>query len=148
MSGKKKNETQLVTRHTISEEKNKKIKILLAEDNIVNQKLALRLIEKLGYKADAAANGQEAVNALEIIDYNLVLMDVQMPVMDGYEATIKIRDPHSNVINHDVKIIALTAHAMKGDRDKCIEVGMNDYLAKPINPNELYNILEQYLLEE
>ena len=141
----KKEEKQLVTRHTIAEGKNKKIKILLAEDNAINQKLALRLLEKFGFKADAVASGEEAVKALEMIDYNLVLMDIQMPVMDGYEATKAIRDPNSNVINHDVKIIALTAHAMKGDREKCVEAGMDNYLAKPIKPEELYNILEQYL---
>ena len=91
------------------------------------------------------ANGEEAVKALEMINYDVILMDIQMPVMDGYEATKIIRDPDSNVLNHDVKIIALTAHAMKVDRDKCIEAGMDDYLSKPINPNEFYNIIEQNL---
>ena len=141
----KNNDQQLITRHSISDEKSKKMRILVAEDNIINQKLALRLLEKFGYQADAVANGKEAVNALEMIKYNLVFMDVQMPVMDGFKATKIIRDPGSKVLNHDVNIIALTAHAMKGDREECIKAGMNDYLSKPINPNELYSIIEEYL---
>ena len=145
LSQEKKLERQLITRHYISDEKNKKIKILVAEDNVINQKLALRLLEKFGYQADAVANGEEAVRALEMIDYDIVLMDVQMPIMDGYKATGKIRDPESKVLNHDVNIIALTAHAMKGDREECIKAGMNDYLSKPINPNELYSIVDKYL---
>ena len=142
-SEKKKYDQQLITRHTISDRKNKKIKILLAEDNIINQKLALRILEKFGYQADAVANGEEAVKALELINYDIVFMDIQMPVLDGYKATRIIRDTGSKVLNHDVKIIALTAHAMKSDREKCIEAGMNDYLSKPLNPNELYSMIEQ-----
>ena len=135
----------LVTRHSILDEKNKKIKILVAEDNIINQKLVLRLLEKFGFKADAAANGEEAVKALKMINYDIIFMDIQMPVLDGYEATRVIRDPDSDVLNHNVKIIALTAHAMKGDREKCIEERMDGYLSKPIDPQELYNIMEQYI---
>lgn len=145
---KRKDETEekpLITRHTIIDDKLKKAKILIAEDNIINQKLALRLLEKFGYQADAVVNGREAINALEIIKYDIVLMDIQMPVMDGYEATRKIRDPGSKVLNHDVKIIALTAHAMKGDREKCLENGMDDYVIKPINPNELYSVIDKHL---
>ncbi|MBN1908043.1 MAG: response regulator [Deltaproteobacteria bacterium] len=138
-------EQPLVTRHTLSDDRVKKVKILLAEDNIINQKLALRLLEKFGFQADAVANGEEAVKALELINYDIVLMDIQMPVMDGYRATSVIRSPESKVINHEVKIIALTAHAMKGDREKCLEAGMDNYLSKPINPNELYSVIDQYL---
>jgi CheY-like chemotaxis protein len=136
---------QLVTRHTILDERRKKIRILLAEDNIINQKLALRLLEKFGYRADAVANGNEAVKALEMIPYDIVLMDIQMPEMDGFEATKIIRDPQSKVLNHVVTIIALTAHAMKGDRDECIEAGMNDYLSKPIDPNKLHDLFDKYI---
>jgi len=138
---------QLVTRHTILDVRRKKTRILLAEDNIINQKLALRLLEKFGYRADAVANGHEVVKALEMIPYNVVLMDIQMPEMDGFEATKIIRDPQSKVLNHDVTIIALTAHAMKGDRDQCMEAGMNDYLSKPIDPNKLYDLLDKYIPE-
>jgi CheY-like chemotaxis protein len=138
-------EKPLVTRHTLSDDRVKKVRILLAEDNIINQKLALRLLEKFGFQADAVANGEEAIKALEIINYDIVLMDIQMPVMDGYRATAVIRRPESKVLNHDVKIIALTAHAMKGDREKCLEAGMDSYISKPINPNELYSVIDQYL---
>ncbi|NLD38024.1 MAG: response regulator [Desulfatiglans sp.] len=135
----------LITRHTLSDERVKKVKILLAEDNIINQKLALKLLEKFGFQADAVANGEEAVKALEMINYDIVLMDIQMPVMDGYRATAVIRSPESKVLNHNVKIIALTAHAMKGDREKCLEAGMDYYISKPINPNELYSVIDQYI---
>ena len=120
-------------------------RILLAEDNITNQQVATRLLKKLGLKADAVANGIEAIKALEMIDYDLVLMDVQMPEMDGLEATRKIRDRHSAVRRHDIPIIAMTANAMQGDREKCLDVGMNDYLAKPVNPRALEEVLTQWL---
>jgi two-component system sensor histidine kinase/response regulator len=136
---------QLVTRHTILDKRRNKARILLAEDNIVNQKLTLRLLEKFGYRADAVANGNEAVKALEMIHYDIVLMDVQMPEMDGFEATKIIRNPQSKVLDHDVTIIAMTAHAMKGDRDQCIEAGMNDYLSKPIDPNKLNDLVDKYI---
>jgi PAS domain S-box-containing protein len=128
---------QLVTRHTIVEDKKRRIRILLAEDNSVNRKLALHLLEKFGFQADAVANGREAVQALEMAPYDLVLMDLQMPEMDGIEATRAIRDTRAKVKNREVPIIALTAHAMSGDRERCLREGMNDYVAKPIEPEEL-----------
>jgi signal transduction histidine kinase/DNA-binding response OmpR family regulator len=127
----------LVTKHSLNEASKQRIRILLAEDNKINQLVALNLLKKFGYRADAVANGQEAVQALEMICYDLVLMDVQMPEMDGFEATQIIRDADSKVSNHRVPIIALTAHAMKGDREKCLGAGMDDYATKPINPQEL-----------
>jgi two-component system, sensor histidine kinase and response regulator len=139
------NRRQIVTRYTISEEKRKKTRILLVEDNIINQKLALKLIEKFGFKADSAANGKEAIKALESFRYDIVLMDIQMPEMDGLEATRIIRDPSSSVIDHSVKIIAMTAHAMQGDRDRCINAGMNDYTIKPIRPQELLDAIERQI---
>ncbi len=138
----------IVTRYTLEEDKKRRIRILVAEDNIVNQKVALRLLENLGFRADAVANGKEAVIALEAIPYDLVLMDVQMPEMNGFEATGMIRDSKSKVSNHDVPIIAMTAHAMKGDREKCLESGMDDYISKPVSDTALHEVLEKYITLE
>jgi CheY-like chemotaxis protein len=134
-----------VTRYTISEARKRKVRILIAEDNIINQKLALRLIEKFGYHADAVANGREALQALESIPYDLVLMDVQMPEMDGIEATRIIRDLQSRVLNHRIPIIAMTAYAMTGDRELCLKAGMNDYVSKPIHPQKLLETVEKQI---
>ncbi len=123
-------------------------RLLLVEDNITNQKVALGILRKLGLAADAVANGAEAISALETIPYDLVLMDVHMPVMDGLEATTYIRDPRSAVLDHDVPIIAMTADAMAGDREKCLAVGMNDYVTKPVTPQSLSERLESWLASE
>jgi PAS domain S-box-containing protein len=120
-------------------------RILLVEDIVTNQLVVLAILKKLGMHADVAANGQEAVQALESIPYDLVLMDIQMPVMDGYEATRRIRDPRSAVRHHAIPIVAMTAHAMQGDRESCLEVGMNDYIAKPITPKQLREALDRWL---
>ena len=138
----------LVTRHVLKEAKKQNFKILLVEDNKVNQVLALRLLKKWGFNGEAVANGQEAINSLSMIPYDLVLMDVQMPVMDGLEATRRIRGGKTDVINPGVPIVAMTAHAMKGDRQRCLEAGMSDYLSKPINPDALLEVLEKYLPQE
>ncbi len=120
-------------------------RILLAEDNITNQQVALGILKKLGLRADAVANGAEAVKALESIPYDLVLMDVQMPVMDGLEAARRIRSPESKVRNRAIPILAMTAHAMQGDRERCLEAGMNDYLSKPVSPQALAEALARWL---
>ncbi len=125
-----------------------KARILLAEDNITNQQVALGILKKMGLRADAVANGAEALTALETIPYNLVLMDVQMPVMGGYEATRLIRDSKSAVLNHQVPVIAMTAHAMQGDRERCLASGMNDYVTKPVSPQALADVLRLWLTEE
>ncbi len=140
----------IVTRHTARETLNLfagcKARILLAEDNITNQQVALGILKKLGLRADAVANGAEALKALETIPYDLVLMDVQMPVMDGIEATHQIRDSESaHLPNHRIPIIAMTAHAMQGDRDRCLEAGMDDYVSKPVVPRALAGVLEKWL---
>ncbi|QBZ82101.1 Polar-differentiation response regulator DivK [Hydrogenovibrio crunogenus] len=106
-------------------------KILLVEDNLVNQKVAVALLEKMGYQADITANGQEALEALAQTPYDLILMDCQMPVKDGYETTRAIRALDNPL--SDIPIIAMTANAMAGDDEKCYEAGMNDYMTKPIN---------------
>jgi len=133
---------------TPQEQRRNKFSILVAEDNIVNQKVAIRLLEKFGYRADAVANGKEAVHSLEKIPYDLVLMDVQMPEMDGLSATRAIRDPQSRVLDRKISIIAMTAHAMKEDRERCLEAGMDDYISKPVVPQVLKDILEKYLKHE
>jgi PAS domain S-box-containing protein len=135
----------IVTQYTVAESSRHGIRILLAEDNTINQKVAQALLNKLGYKADVVANGLEAVRALELINYDLVLMDCLMPEMDGFKATVMIRDAASNVLNHAVPIIAMTANAMMGDREDCIAVGMNDYLAKPVKKENLAEVLEKWL---
>ncbi|MCP4266491.1 MAG: response regulator [Candidatus Brocadiaceae bacterium] len=136
----------IVTQYSISEDQKKRVRILLAEDNIVNQKVVMHILEKkLGYHADIATNGKVALDYLEKMNYDLVLMDCQMPEMDGYEATQRIRDGDSTVRNHKVPIIAMTANAMKGDREKCLEVGMDDYITKPIKIEKLVDTIERYI---
>ncbi|MCP4548558.1 MAG: PAS domain S-box protein [bacterium] len=124
------------------------VRILLAEDNRINQKVVQGILKKLGLTADAVANGAETVKALRAIPYDLILMDVMMPEMDGMEATRLIRDPRNAFPNPDIPIIALTANAMQGDRERCLEAGMDDYLAKPIVMLELAAMLEKRLPEQ
>ncbi len=136
-----------VTRHDIPEKKTKDCLVLLAEDNPVNQKVAIRLLEKEGYRVDVVANGKEAVDALSQPGspaYDMVLMDIQMPEMNGLEAATVIRNPLSPVLNKAIPIIAMTANAMTGDRERCLESGMNDYVSKPINQKILYETLAKY----
>ena len=139
---------RIVTRHAVREMRRGALRILLAEDNVTNQQVALGILRKLGLRADAVADGVEAVRSLETIPYDLVLMDVQMPEMDGFEATGRIRDPGSAVLNHAVPIIAMTAHAMQGDRERCLEAGMDDYVTKPISPEALAEALDRWLPRE
>ena len=119
------------------------LRILLAEDNLVNQRLAMRLLEKRGHQVTLAGNGQAAVAATEKDKFDLVLMDLQMPEMDGFEATAALRGREKETGIH-LPVIALTAHALKGDRERCLEAGMDGYLSKPIRPQELDAILEIY----
>jgi CheY-like chemotaxis protein len=116
-------------------------KVLLAEDNPVNQVVAAKLLEKRGHRVTTAANGREAVAAIEREAFDLVLMDVQMPEMDGIEATAIIRQAENGTGRH-VPIFALTAHAMKGDAERCHVAGMDGYLSKPIHPADLYAIVD------
>jgi CheY-like chemotaxis protein/HPt (histidine-containing phosphotransfer) domain-containing protein len=138
----------IVTRHTVREMRRGSVRILLAEDNITNQQVAMGILKRLGLRADAVANGTEVLKALETLPYDLVLMDVQMPEMDGLEATLHIRNPQSAVRNHHIPIIAMTANAMQGDREKCLESGMNDYVSKPVSPQALAEALEKWLPKE
>ncbi len=118
--------------------------VLVAEDNGVNQRLIGRLLEKRGHRVTLVANGREALDALDKEAFDLVLMDVQMPEMDGYEATQALRAKENGTGAH-IPVVALTAHAMKGDRERCLAAGMDDYMAKPIHPHELDAILDKHL---
>jgi CheY-like chemotaxis protein len=136
----------LVTRFSLHDarEPERVLRVLLAEDNAVNRLLATRLLEKRGHKVVVATNGREAVDALDRGGFDLVLMDVQMPEMDGFEATAAIRKKEQGTGVHQT-VVALTAHAMKGDRERCLDAGMDGYLSKPIRPQELDDLLERYM---
>ena len=121
------------------------LQILLAEDNVSSQKVAKQMLKRLGYKADIVANGIEALQALERQPYDLVLMDIRMPEMDGLQATRIIRQRWPD---NGPKIIAITAYALQGDKEKCIEAGMDDYISKPIKVNELAEVLKKYQITE
>lgn len=131
------------TRHTLREEQ-RRLHILLAEDNPVNQVLALRLLEKRGYTVTVAPNGRQALAELEEQPYDLVLMDVQMPEMDGFEATAAIRAKEAPGGRH-IPILAMTAHALKGDEERCIAAGMDGYVSKTIRTSELFSAIEKLL---
>jgi PAS domain S-box-containing protein len=152
-----------ITRLPIQEIRKNAFRILLAEDNIVNQQVALGILKKVGFRADVVANGLEVIKALETIPYDLVLMDVQMPEMDGYEATRQIRNPawrdlltaasggispQTGLANHQIPVIAMTANVMQGDREKCLAAGMNDYISKPICAESLVNVIDKWLPQE
>jgi CheY-like chemotaxis protein len=116
----------------------------LAEDNLVNQKLALRLLEKRGFEVTVVGDGRAALDALEKGTFDAILMDVQMPDMDGFEATAAIREKEKSTGAH-IPIIAMTAHALKGDEQRCLAAGMDAYVSKPIRTAELFKIIEDQL---
>jgi signal transduction histidine kinase/DNA-binding response OmpR family regulator len=142
-------ETAMITRHTLREQTrpNKMLKILLAEDNLINQKLATRMLEKRNHTVVVAANGKEALTALEQASFDLVLMDMQMPEMDGFEATTLLRQSEQGTGDHQ-PVVAMTALAMHGDRERCLAVGMDGYLSKPIRPQELDDLLDGYITQK
>ncbi len=125
------------------------LRVLLCDDNLINQKVALRLLQQMGYKADVANNGLECLLALQRQPYDIIFMDVQMPEMDGLEATRQIRqrqkDPaESGNFKMNIAIVAMTANAMQGDREKCLAAGMDDYVAKPVRPEDIRLVLERW----
>ncbi|MBF0202065.1 MAG: response regulator [Desulfamplus sp.] len=139
----------ITTRHSVRDIRDlfagRGIRILLAEDNITNQQVALGILKKLGLRADAVANGIEVLEALRTLPYDMVLMDIQMPEMDGIEATREIRSIRSPVTHRNIPIIVMTAYVMAGDREKFIEAGMNGYVSKPIDPLALADELNKWL---
>ncbi len=139
-------EARIVTRHTVAETgEHRDKRILLVEDNVTNQFVATKILEKLGYRPDVAGHGKDALTALRNAPYDVVLMDCQMPEMDGFEATRLIRLGEAGHRHITVPIIAMTARAMQGDRERCLEAGMNDYLAKPIDSGLLAKTLDRWL---
>ena len=120
------------------------LRILLAEDNPINQKVAVHILEKRGHSVRTAGNGKEVLEALEEEDIDVILMDVQMPVLDGFEATARIREREKRTRRH-VPVIALTAHALKEDRKRCLDAGMDDYVSKPLKPEELFRTLDRII---
>ena len=136
----------LVTRHTLNENQRDNVRILLAEDNPINQKLTVILLAKSGFKVDVVENGQQAVDAVSKGDYHVVLMDVQMPVLDGLEATQRIREQEQP--GKHIPIIAMTAHVMQGDQERCVEAGMDGYISKPLNPKELMDAIEHWVFDQ
>jgi CheY-like chemotaxis protein len=131
----------LITRHSLREDQ-ESLRILLAEDNLVNQTLAARLLEKRGHRVALARNGREAVAQVEREHFDLVLMDVQMPELDGLEATLAIREKEKATGAH-LPIVAMTAHAMRGDQERCLAAGMDGYVSKPINIKELISVVQK-----
>jgi PAS domain S-box-containing protein len=123
------------------------IRVLVAEDNVINQRVAMRMLEKLGCRVDVAANGQEAVEMIQMLPYDLVFMDCEMPELDGFEATMMIR-ANEKIRGGRIPIIAMTAHAMHGDREKCLATGMDDYISKPVRMEQLHAALQRCGLAE
>ncbi len=121
-------------------------RILLAEDNVINQKVISRMLTRAGYSVDCVYSGEEVIRALELAEYDLILMDVQMPYMDGIEATVAIRRHETG--EHPIPIIAMTAHTMEGDKERCLASGMTDYIPKPVEPDSLYTAIERVLDRE
>jgi CheY-like chemotaxis protein len=134
----------LITQYSVREEIKQSARLLLAEDNLVNQKLATMMLEKAGYTVEVVDNGKIALDTYfaRPDQFDLVLMDVQMPEMDGLEATRRIR-----ARDREIPIIAMTANVMKGDREICLDAGMNDYISKPIKRDAIFQILEKWLYE-
>jgi CheY-like chemotaxis protein len=136
---------RLVTRHVVDEAARSRGRILLVEDNPVNQEVAVAMLGKLGWVPDVAGNGREALAALNRMAYDLVLMDCQMPELDGFETTRRIRALEPATLNPRVPVIAMTANAMQGDMQLCLDAGMDDYIAKPIRSGELMSKIERWL---
>jgi len=135
----------IITRHSLAENKKRNIQFLVVEDHLVNQKVILGMLNKFGFHADTVNDGEAALETLKTKAYDMIFMDIQMPKMNGYETTKAIRNPNTPVLKHDTVIIALTANAMKTDRDKCMACGMDDYLSKPFNSKDIQDIINKHI---
>ncbi len=144
-AGNEKTSLAIIPDDKICKNRQSTIRLLIVEDNKINQIVAKAILQRIGYTADIVDNGLKALNILKTNHYDLVFMDMQMPEMGGIEATQNIRDTGSDVLNHNIPIIAMTANAMQGDRDICIEAGMNDYISKPVNLNDVDTVLKKWL---
>jgi CheY-like chemotaxis protein len=145
----KKEKEPLMTRYTLVEEAKHSVRILLAEENLINRKLALFVLSKAGYRVKVARNGKEAVDMYTSAPnhYDLILMDIQMPVMDGKEATKRIRETEKEKSLKKIPIIAVTADVMKGEKEKLLALGMNDYVSKPIKREVVYEMVKKWTLK-
>ena len=140
--------TRIVTKYSVEESKKEEFNILVADDNPTNLLVAQKLLQRLGYHSETAENGTEVIEKLSVNEFDLLLLDIQMPGLDGYEVASIIRDPCSVVRCHEIPIVALTGHALKSHEEKCYESGMNDFLTKPIVPQLLFNAVEKWLFGE
>jgi two-component system sensor histidine kinase/response regulator len=129
---------------TTADSSGKKVAVLVVEDNETNQRLLVLMLEHLGCSVKAVSNGQEALNVLSEVHYDVVFLDVQMPEMDGFEAARRIRDTSSSVLDHKVPILAITAHVSLDYQQRCYEAGMNDFIAKPIRMNDLTKAVSKW----
>jgi CheY-like chemotaxis protein len=143
---KKPKERKILTKYSLIEEMKRSLKILLVEDNPVNQKLAKLMLERAGYSIVVAKNGVEAIDCVKQTRYNIILMDIQMPEMDGYETTRRLREIEEKENSERIPILAVTANALKGDKAKCLECGMDDYISKPIKREEIFEMIEKWVL--
>jgi len=145
LSGITSTDAPMITSFSASKLPQYNARILVVEDNSINQIVAKGMLNKFGLTVDVVANGEEGLNALSNIAYDLVFMDCQMPIMDGFEATRQTRNIQSHVLDHDITIVAMTAGAMEEDRNNCFKAGMNDFLTKPINPTKITKALDKWL---
>jgi len=132
------NPNQVMTNHQVK----RALKILLVEDNLLNQKFAVATLVREGHTVDIAENGKVAIEKFQNTGYDLILMDIQMPIMDGIQATLKIREIEQERRNSHMKIVAVTAYALEKDKSRCLAAGMDDFLAKPFKPQELIGLIE------
>ena len=137
-------ERTLITEYSVAPSTNSNRRLLIVEDNSVNQRLAMALLRRAGYESMACGNGREALELTARMSFDLILMDCQMPIMDGFEATERIRERECRTGTR-TPIVAMTANAMQGDRERCLEAGMDDYLTKPVVPKKLYEVLAHWL---